>query len=386
MNEQAVTIAGRVNILRQALSSDKNKVAFLLGAGCPLSMRNEKGEPLIPDIAGLTENVCVSLKSEKIEQLKQGIPLPEGKEATVEDILSRVRLLIDVVGDEEFNGFSKQTLISLEKKICEEITKSVNKELPKEITPYHNLASWITGIPRENPIEIFTPNFVLLIESTLESTKIPYFYGFVGSRNAFFDLYSMEHEILPSRWVKLWKLHGSINWWNKKDGTVFRGSHCDGDENTQMIYPSHLKYSQSRRMPYLAMQDRLSKFLSKGQSVLIICGYSFVDQHLNEIIMQRLLANPRAVCFGLLYSDIENYSEALECASKTTNLNLISKNAAFFAGEKTLWAEEEVTGHYDYLIESDGDVPNCKLGDFAVFSKFLLKQTGDQLMEIENEG
>ena len=385
MNEQAVTIAGRVNILRQALSSNKNKVAFLLGAGCPLSIRDEHSQPLIPDIAGLTKSVCAALESEKIEELKKGIPLPEDKEATIEDILSRVRLLIDVVGDEEFNGFTKESLLELEKKICNEITNSVNKELPKEITPYHNLASWITGIPRENPIEIFTPNYDLLIESSLESKKIPYFDGFVGSRNAFFDLYSMEYETLPSRWVKLWKLHGSINWWNTEDGAVFRGYHCDGDENTQMIYPSHLKYSQSRRMPYLAMQDRLSNFLSKGQSVLIICGYSFVDQHLNEIIMQRLLANARAVCFGLLYSDIEQYPEALECASKTTNLNLISKNAAFFAGEKTVWTNEGTASHYDYLMESKDDVTNCRLGDFEVFSKFLLKQTGDQMMEKENE-
>lgn len=323
MSEQ-YNISGRLNILRQALTSDKNKVAFLLGAGCPLSIRNEKNEALIPDIAGLTKKVCEKMDQEKIQKLKQGIILTQGKEATIEDILSRIRLLIDAIGESEFDGLNNKDLIEMEKNICNEITEAVNKELPDKITSYHNLASWISGIPREYPVEIFTPNYDLLIESSLELKNIPYFDGFIGSRNAFFDLHSMEHETLPSRWVRLWKLHGSINWWINSTGNVVRGVSKNPASDKQMIYPSHLKYSQSRRMPYLAMQDRLSGFLSTGQSVLITSGYSFVDQHLNEIITQRLSANPRSVCFGLLFDNIENYPEALECARKTTNLHLLA--------------------------------------------------------------
>jgi len=192
----------------------------------------------------------------------------------------------------------------------------------------------------------------------------------------------MEYEELPSRWVRLWKLHGSVNWWVDTDGNVFRGVSKNNDK--QMIYPSHLKYLQSRRMPYLAMQDRLSNFLSTGQSVLITNGYSFVDQHLNEIITQRLSANPRSVCFGLLYDDIEKYPEALDCAQKTTNLHLLSKDAAFFAGEQKSW-EENDDHSYTYLTEKIDSNTKCKIGDFASFSQFLLKQTGDFKMEGLNE-
>ncbi len=382
MNEQN-SISGRMNILKQALSSDKNKVAFLLGAGCPLSIRTQDGNPLISDIAGLTKTVCDELEEkEKVQKLKDGIVLANGKEATIEDILSRVRLLIDAIGTSDFDGLKKQDLISIEENICKKITQEVDKELPNKITSYHNLVSWISGIPRENPVEIFTPNYDLLVESALEAKNIPYFDGFVGSRKAFFDLHSIEYEELPSRWVRLWKLHGSVNWWVDTDGNVFRGVSKNSDK--QMIYPSHLKYLQSRRMPYLAMQDRLSNFLSTGQSVLITNGYSFVDQHLNEIITQRLSANPRSVCFGLLYDDIEKYKEALGCAQKTTNLYLLSKNATFFAGESKSW-EENGDRSYDYLTEQIGSETKCKIGDFALFSQFLLKQTGDFRMEGQNE-
>ena len=386
MNKQ-YNISDRVNILRQALTSDKNKVAFLLGAGCPMSILDENKKPLIPGIAGLTRTVCEKLDQEKINKLKQGIALPENKQATIEDLLGRIRSLIDVIGESEFDGLKKQDLTDMEKKICEEITEEVDKELPNQITPYHNLASWISGIPREHPVEIFTPNYDLLMELSFESKNIPFFDGFLGSRNAFFDLHSMEYEELPARWVRLWKLHGSVNWWMDDNGKMFRGNSKNKDSNKQMIYPSHLKYLQSRRMPYLAMQDRLSNFLSTGQSVLVTNGYSFVDQHLNEIITQRLSANPRAVCFGLLYDEIENYPEALECAQKTTNLHLISKNAAYFAGEKKEWKNDETDNQYLYLTSQDSDSNKieCKIGDFAAFSQFLLKQTGDYDMERENE-
>lgn len=252
--------------------------------------------------------------------------------ATIEDILSHVRLLTEVVGNGTIDEFGKSELEKIEKSICEQITSAVNRELPDEETPYHQLASWIGGIPRNNPVEIFTPNYDLLMESALESKNVPYFDGFVGSRKAFFDLHSIEQDNLPPRWVRLWKLHGSINWWNDSDNKVFRG-YSESDSNKQMIYPSHMKYHESRKMPFMAMQDRLGKFLAYGQSVLITCGYSFSDQHLNEIILQRLLANPRAICFGLLYDNIENYTEAMAFAKKTTNLSLISKNSVFCGGE-----------------------------------------------------
>lgn len=383
MNER-YSISGRINILRQALASDKNKVAFLLGAGCPLSIRIEGNKPLIPDISGLTKAVCSELEQDKVQILKKGIVLAEGNDATIEEILSRIRLLIDAIGESEFDGLRKQDLISIESDICDKITKLVDKELPDEITSYHNLTSWISGIPREHPVEIFTPNYDLLIESSLESYNVPYFDGFVGSRNAFFDLHTIEYEGLPSRWVRLWKLHGSVNWWVDINGKVFRGISKNKDNDKQMIYPSHLKYSQSRRMPYLAMQDKFSKFLSSGQSVLITNGYSFVDQHLNEIITQRLSANPRSVCFGLLYDDLEKYPKALDCARKITNLHLLAKDAAFFAGEQKCW-EENGDNLYNYLAGKDGDKTTCKIGDFASFGQFLLKQTGEYKKEGQDE-
>lgn len=385
----------QIEKLRQALASGKSKIAFLLGAGCPVSIRiqdGNKNDRLIQDIAGLTKIICNSLSDKNIDKIVDRIQLPDGNTVTIEDILSHVRLLNEVVGEGNIDKFTKTDLEKLEEGICDEITVAVSKELPDNETPYHQLASWIRGIPRDNPVEIFTPNYDLLIESALESKSIPYFDGFIGSREAFFDLHSIEHEKLPPRWVKLWKLHGSINWWKDPNGRIFRG-HSKSAENKQMIFPSHLKYDESRRMPYYAMQDRLGHFLATGQAVLVTCGYSFVDKHLRAIILERLSANPYAICFGLLHSGLEKYPEALACAKKTANLSLIANNGAFIGGQQISWNAEEsnVAKHYNYCVESkkaNGDTEaaiHCKIGDFQVLGKFLLNQIG-YLQNNEEDG
>ncbi len=267
-------------LLQQALAPDKMRIAFLLGAGCPVSVRIPSGEgtkPLIPDIRDLTDIVKDELsKSEDhrgsyttlMRRFNGGIPT----NPTIEDILSHIRALHDIVRDGVIDGLNRAALSALDAAICTTTTKVVGVDLPESTTPYHQLATWIGGIHRAHPIEVFTPNYDLLVEQALEAHKIPYFDGFVGSKQAFFDLTSMENESLPPRWTRLWKVHGSVNWWRTlKDEVVRREGRVSGDR--QMIYPSHLKYDQSRRMPYLAMLDRLREFLARGQAVVVTCGY-----------------------------------------------------------------------------------------------------------------
>ena len=395
MNEQVCNLYHQIDKIQQALASDKSRIAFLLGAGCPASIIikvGNKSRSLIQDIEGLTKEICEHLKNKNVNKIIDRIPQPKDKKATIEDILSHVRLLIEVVGGGSIDDFTKKNLEELEKGICDKISEIVDKQLPDNETPYHQLASWIGDIPRNKPVEIFTPNYDLLIESALESKNIPYFDGFIGSRNAFFDLHSIENEELPPRWAKLWKLHGSINWWKDPNGKIFRG-HSESAENKQMIYPSHLKYEESRRMPYYAMQDRLGHFLTAGQSVLVTCGYSFVDKHLNAIILDRLSANPLAICFGLLHSGLEKYPEALACAKETANLSLIANNGAFIGRQQMNWniKEPDTISHYDYCIErettdSGDDISiKCKIGDFQILGNFLLNQTRDTYSNEEDK-
>jgi len=378
------------DLLLQSLAPDKMRIAFLLGAGCPVSIRVEShGEsgPLIPDIRGLTEAVGRKLSAsedfrDRYLEILNRVP---GESPNIENILTHIRALGEIIQEGDFKAFSKQDLIELDNEICQIITNLVDVALPNDSTPYHQLANWIGGVQRKHPIEVFTPDYDLLIEQALEAYKIPYFDGFVGSRNAFFDLTSMdmENEDLPARWARLWKIHGSVNWWRTKSGDVVRRvGKSDAGDDRQMIYPSHLKYDQSRRMPYLAMLDRLRSFLSRGQGVLVTCGYSFADEHLNEIILDGLRSNPTAICFGLLYSGQNDYVDAFKAAEKQPNLNLLAADAAVLGTRKSDW-QQTLSEHNpmhgisvvsESKTNSDGDsidVPKFNLGDFKAFGKFL---------------
>jgi hypothetical protein len=396
--------------LQDALTSDKVRVAFLLGAGCPVSIRMKEGVfctdesatgsvALIPDIAGLTGLIKTQLRSDdKFKTSFEAVlkrldgDAPDNR-VTIEDILSHIRSLQDVIREGVIDGLDKTNLAALDAAICYITTSVVNVPLPQARTAYHQLATWIGGVPRANAVELFTPNYDLLLEQGLEAGQIPYFDGFVGSKQAFFDLTSMEagaENALPDRWARLWKVHGSVNWWRvavekqekdavgkgKEEFEVVRGAKPENAVQ-QMIYPSHLKYDQSRRMPYLAMLDRLRSFLGRGQAVVVTCGYSFLDQHLNEVILQGLRSNPTAVCFGLLHSKKSDYPIAVEKARRYQNLSLLARDGAVLGTFEKDWHSEERDGDsLNGLSVRKSTGGNCEfvLGDFKKLGEFLATQ------------
>jgi hypothetical protein len=99
----------------------------------------------------------------------------------------------------------------------------------------------------------------------------------------------------------LWKIHGSLGWhYEENSNKIFRK---ESDLKDIVIYPSILKYDESRKQPYIALGDRLTNFLKAPDTILITCGYSFGDEHINERILTALKANPSTyVC--VLYYDI----------------------------------------------------------------------------------
>lgn len=375
----------QVNYLQQCLSNDKRPLGLFLGAGCPVSVKND-GMPLIPDIKGLTKFIHEKLSLENngekdYVELLQKVDdnlIKDGKtEPTVEDILTHIRALLSVVGNDTVRGLNTEELTSLDHIICQLIRDAVDKELPSNKTAYNNISSWIGSIPRANPVEIFTTNYDLLMEQALERQRVPFFDGFIGSRKSFFDVNAMDEDKLPSRWARLWKLHGSINWF-QTENNVFRGA-TDEDCLARVIHPSHLKYLESRRLPYLAMIDRLRFFLKQDFAVLIIIGYSFGDEHINEIIMQALESNSTATAFALFRGETTRYHKATNLAIKRTNLSILTRTGAIIGSNEYQWHERSTEAPSDssdrwiQWKESGQNTVKAELeiGDFSVFGEFL---------------
>ncbi|TKJ39109.1 SIR2 family protein [candidate division LCP-89 bacterium B3_LCP] len=384
----------QVSSIRQALAQDKKPLGLFLGAGCPLSIKNNTSEtqkPLIPDIVGLTKIVCERMESshkmkKPFEVLLEHFNIDEHKNTNIEDILSHIRSLRVVAGKDSVRGLTAENLDSLDQEVCSIIVMVMKEELPENATAYHRIATWIGATQRSIPVELFTTNYDLLLEQALERQRVPYFDGFVGSYRAFFDPYAMEEDKLPPRWSRLWKLHGSINWYLDNSGLVYRSLN-DAIGQRRVIHPSHLKYEQSRKMPYLAMIDRLRAFLKEPSPFLIVCGYSFRDDHLNEVLVQGLEGNPNGVVFALIYKSLKDYPKAISLAEKRPNLNILAEDEAVIGTRRAGWTEKQDLSDFDrspgvewVLKEKQGGEglrqSHFKLGDFTAFGDFLLDITG----------
>jgi hypothetical protein len=303
-------LPAQLRAVQLCLTADKRPLGFFLGGGCPQAIQTTLSgatQPLIPDLNALTTRVRDKLNAATehkpvLAALDRLCTEDAISHPTVEDYLNRLRNIGAIGGTEPVRGITPAQATLSDIAICGMIAEEVGKLLPSQASPYHALARWIRGIPRVAPVEIFTPNYDLLFEQSLEECGVPYFDGFVGTRRAFLDIEAMDKDSLPSRWARLWKLHGSINWHRSNDGNVWRGA--GGNDGELLIYPSHHKYTQSRRMPFLAMQDRLKAFLARPEAVLAICGYSFADEHFNALIREGLRGNARLVVFGLVYGNL----------------------------------------------------------------------------------
>ncbi|WP_272533848.1 SIR2 family protein [Providencia sp. PROV212] len=393
-----------IKYLRQSLSQDNEAIGFFISAGCPLAVRvPEEQWPLIPDVARLTEYINTELNNnEQYSRLVSELEKAGKNKNNIEDILSFLRGLLSVSKGGEVRGLTEVQLIALERDICEKIAVKIDVILPDMETPYHRLSKWIRSIDRKIAIEIFTTNYDLLMEQSLEQMEIPYFDGFVGANNPFFDLRALEDNLIPKHWSRLWKIHGSINWSQKIIGNqkrVYR-THPKNEESSHLIYPSHLKYEESRKMPYLALLDQLNRFIRKKSSFLILSGYSFNDGHLNDVIVSALKSNPTAMVLGLMFGEYyvdntegddteknknERYPEAYRLAKNQHNLNIWTDDAAIIGTNYGEWygdfQNDENKEILSFIIEKDPQKKqfsksNVKFGDFHEFALFLQKIIG----------
>lgn len=387
--------------LRQSLAQDNESIGFFLSAGCPLAVQMPDGKwPLIPDVANLSIYINTQLKDDPNYVILLNELDKAGKNRNnIEDTLSFVRSLFLVSKGGEVRGLSSNALAALEKAICLEIVSKLDVNLPNDESPYHSLCKWMKSIDRKVAVEIFTTNYDLLVEQSLEDLGVPYFDGFVGSRKSFFDLRAVEDGQIPRHWSRLWKIHGSINWVQETVDNrtkVHRGSEVKR-EASHLIYPSHLKYEQSRKMPYLALMDQLSRFIRKKSSFLILSGYSFNDEHVNDTIVNALSANPTAMVLGLMFGNyeskdaddksIESYPNAYRLAKSQHNLNIWTFDKAIIGTNLGTWArsaqEEETDPELLQFVVSEQIVSEepsrrtlIKLGDFSIFTNFLQRIIG----------
>ena len=135
------------------------------------------------------------------------------------------------------------------------------------------------------------------------------------------------------------------------------------------------------------MLDRLKDFLLTQSSIIFISGYSFSDEHINDVICRSLASNATSMAYAFIFGSLEEqkYKNARECALKTPNLSLLAFNGAIIGRNQLGWSynDDMRTKIPDGIIipskdNQESNTKDCelKLGDFLQFSNLLKGLSG----------
>lgn len=391
ISSSAMDVVKEIKEIKTQLAYSKN-IGFFFGAGTSCALK-------IPNIAMLTTGVEAKLKDAHLnnfkaisENLKSSVPV--GKSITIEDILNQIRRIREITSekpDQEFIKVSGEAAKKLDQEICKHIYSIIDeKEKTADLKNPRRFFAWLNNLNREFTKEVFTTNYDLVIEKSLESNQIPYFDGFVGAYEPFFWQESIEQPSgkndLTRNWIRLWKIHGSLSWFWKLDTAtgsqkIVRAGKFNSSstvDNELVIYPSKEKYDSSRKQPFIAYFDRLKNFLLSGELLFIFSGYSFSDQHINDIIFNCLRQNNRLSCIVFCFQDVEVANLHKLISSSYMNLSVFGPTKAIVNGVLEDWKFDKATIKDSETFDLYWDEAGKKLllGDFNKLVDFLVTVSG----------
>lgn len=206
----------------------------------------------------------------------------------------------------EIVGITREAKEFLVEKCLNEVGTSAGTDAPLMelyIKFYRKLLYRNNNLQKPN---VFTTNYDLYSERALDQLGVLYVNGFSGGIKRYFNptvfnyAFAEKMDLSQNKWnvidnfVYLYKIHGSINWVEDDSGSkLFKVREIqDVDKarllasGTLMVYPTPLKQNASLGSPYSDLFREFQKKLMQNNNVLVTLGYSFSDEHVNNLIYQ----------------------------------------------------------------------------------------------------
>ena len=338
--------------LKEILATPK-QVGLLLGAGVSKACG-------LPNIYDLTKKAKEGITNPKFNELLDD-------NDTVENILNKTQQLkVLLKSGKEINTLKEEDIVDIEKIIKKIISEDLSVEVDTD--NFYKLVLWLNFINRDYEKEIFTLNYDLLVEQALERASLPYFSGFIGNVKPFFITDSVDdfHGVyVKQSWIKLWKLHGSLNFVKDQNDKIYIDNTRSGSSENLLIYPSMDKYLSSRKAPYISYLDRLRKYLIDKEKIVFVLGYSFGDDHINEVIVNGLNNNYRLSVIALAY-DLDTFNRAIELLGDYPNFSIYTDKKKYSNRRESEFEGDSNIGDFNNFIT---------LIDEITFSKAISPET-----------
>ena len=252
------------------------------------------------------------------------------------------------ISDEEANNSLSNKVKDVSKKVLEDISKASEEEIIKAVLKryseflkvilqllYHANSRQVT-----KNINIFTTNYDLFIEKSLDELMKHESFVFNDGSNGYFNRIldsanynkSVAYRGLNDNYLNelptlsLIKPHGSMNWERDQEGNILIKQSVV--ENPVVVKPTGIEGQETFLNNHF--HDMLRVFqleLDKPQSILIAIGFSFQDKHIAKML-NRSLKNPELNVFIFCYfeSDKQTILTNLGLSDCPRNLNVITPN------------------------------------------------------------
>ncbi len=311
-------------------------LSFLLGSGCSSFWHGEM-ERGIPTMKFLAEEFQTLLAAEPAADPAQVFVSPAQKtelrdklgiDLSANDLKDNLEQMMAVLinahlfcktsDKEELNSLTplvENTITGIKRFVLHKCTNGPFASGDESVVAlyrrfYQALTTRARGLA---PPWVFTTNYDLFNERAMDRSGVSYSNGFSGTVERRFNpatyrlALAEQLDITSRRWaaidgfVHFCKLHGSVNWFEESAGLYpIRESHAplDPSKDRVMIYPTPSKQTASFGSPYADMFREFQRQVVQDQSVLVILGFSFGDEHVSNIIFQGLsLPSFRLVAF-----------------------------------------------------------------------------------------
>lgn len=326
-------------LLKNYLELDN--VSFLFGAGSSINLGSISIAGIPPQIVNaiaeyktevLSDGVLFSEFKRIVDYLKSDVTIEKDKwvEYPVESFLDYLTALSFISSKnpdvltfkniDELIKVIKKTLFEL----CDLDTLPLSSKLGADIKSilsdnrYHFHERFLKKVLQRplnlRRVNIFTTNYDLAFEYAFDNLGVKYLDGFSGFNKRTFKPESFDYDIFYpgsttqgrvhriEKVLKYFKLHGSLTWVSEKPEPQniygikeypidFIRSKKEIDDTifgSLMIYPSATKKTYTLEYPYSELFRQFANSTVQPQSVLITYGYSFADEHINDIIYQSL--------------------------------------------------------------------------------------------------
>lgn len=335
--------------------------AFLVGAGCSKCA----GLPLMNELTDIVlESDQLDPTSKEILAGIKGL-FSGAVTSHIEDYLSELVDLLAIadrragrgaekaqvpIGEKSYSAAQLRTATEqIKKAIASAIDKKVNIDVHRKFVAAVHRPVRVGKAAPNSVVDYLVLNYDTAIEDALALERISFSDGIDGGVTGWWSPVTFNRDDLAARVLKL---HGSVNWCEVVGDPLPRRIAStlhvqDMQDRNILIWPASTKYREMQLDPFAQLAERARRVLRPvhgAQRVLVICGYSFGDAHIN-IEVEKALKESAGDLTVIVFSSDERPMGKLKEWNENLGIRdqvLIYAKRGFFHGDVAEVSEHDL--------------------------------------------